>query len=63
MGFYTEIVCEGCSTCITIGSIATKGSMRRIARKNGWSVGKYHLCPDCRKNRKKLVKEGWLKKN
>ena len=39
MGFCTEIVCDGCSMCITRGTIMTKGNMIRIARKQGWSVG------------------------
>ena len=61
MGFCTEIVCDACSNCLTRGRIVTKGSMVRMARGQGWSVGKYHLCPDCKKIRRKLIKDGWLK--
>lgn len=60
MGFCTEIVCDVCASCITRGTIVTKGNMIKIARKNGWSVGKYHLCPDCKKKRSQLIKDGWL---
>ena len=57
----TEIVCDVCALCITRQTIVTKGDMIKIARKNGWSVGKYHLCPDCKKIRGQLIKDGWLK--
>ena len=61
MAFCTEIICDACASCITIGTIATKGSMVRTARKQGWSIGKYALCPECKKKRKQLIKDGWLK--
>ncbi len=60
MGFCTEIVCDGCSEVIHRNYIVSKSLMTRIARKNGWSVGKLELCPECKKNRAKLKKEGWL---
>lgn len=61
MAFCTEIVCDGCSNCITRGTLVTKGHMISYARECGWSIGKYHLCPACKKNRKKLIAEGWLR--
>lgn len=61
MAFCTEIVCDACNDCITRGTLCTKGKIIHIARKAGWSVGKYHLCPECRGKRKQLIKEGWLK--
>ena len=60
MAFCTEIVCDACATCITRGTIVTKGGMIRDARTRGWSIGKYHLCPECRKKRRQLIKENWL---
>lgn len=60
MGFCTEIVCDACSVCITRGAIESKGHMISLARKQGWSVGKYHLCPECKKKRIQLIKDGWL---
>lgn len=60
MAFCTEIVCDACSDCITKGRLCTKGQMIRNARDQGWSIGKYHLCPECKKKRKQLIKEGWL---
>lgn len=60
MGFCTEMVCDVCTTCITRTTIMTKKDMIRIARNQGWSVGKYHLCPDCKKKRSQLIKDGWL---
>lgn len=61
MSFCTEIVCDGCCDCITIGKICTKSQMIHNARANNWSIGKYHLCPECKKKRKQLIKDGWLK--
>lgn len=60
MGFCTEIVCDGCSGVIHKNRIVSKGLMTSIARKQGWSVGKYTLCLECKKNKAKLKKDGWL---
>ena len=60
MAFYTEIECDSCNTSITRGTIVTKGEMVRTARSRGWSVGKYHLCPTCRKERNRLKKKGLI---
>lgn len=49
MSFCTEIVCDGCCDCITIGKICTESQMIHNARANNWSIGKYHLCPECKK--------------
>ena len=64
MSFETDIYCDGCGEVIFYcahDSVSTKGGMIRQARKQGWSIGKYHLCPKCKKNRTKLKKEGWIK--
>lgn len=60
LAFCTEIVCDGCSNTITRGTIVTKGRMIQLARSEGWSVGKFALCPDCKQKRRQLIKEGWL---
>ena len=60
MGFCTEVVCDGCADVIHRNRILSKGLITRIARKEGWSIGKYTLCPKCKKNRAKLKKDGWL---
>lgn len=61
MAFCTEIVCDGCGECISRTKICSKERMTRIARSDGWSVGKdIQLCSDCRKNKKQLKKEGWI---
>ncbi len=60
MAFCTEIICDACGDCITKSKIYKKGKMIHIARKAGWSFGKYCLCPECKNNRKQLIQEGWL---
>lgn len=63
MSFEVDIHCDGCGETIYIchhDRVVTKGLMIRKARKHGWSIGKYHLCPECRKKRNKLKAEGWL---
>lgn len=43
--------------CISRTKICSKERMTRIARSDGWSVGKdIQLCPDCKKNKKQLKK-------
>ena len=61
MAFCSEIVCDGCGVSISIMRIATKGEMIRLARSDGWSVGKWELCPDCRRKKAELLKNGWIK--
>lgn len=60
MAMATEMYCDGCNKVIHHDSIRTKGSMIRSARKQGWSVGKWDLCPYCRKNKKKLKEQGYI---
>ena len=63
MSFETDIHCDGCGETVYIcyhDYVATKKLMIAKARENGWSIGKYHLCPDCKAKREKLKKDGWL---
>lgn len=46
------IVCENCGTA-DFYSLVPKSWITKWAREKGWSIGKQHLCPDCRKNKKK----------
>ena len=57
MGFISGICCDGCGLEMYFESIEPKYMIVDRARKNGWSVGKLHLCPQCRKNKKELKKE------
>lgn len=57
----TEVYCDGCGETLHIHGIWNKGSITLYARKNGWSVGKYDLCPNCKGRRAQLKKEGWIK--
>lgn len=45
------IVCENCVTA-DFYSLVPKSWITKWAREKGWSIGKQHLCPDCRKNKK-----------
>lgn len=63
MSFELDIHCDACGNTLYYCShtnVPTKGFMIRQARKSGWSVGKYHLCPECKKNISKLKKEGMI---
>lgn len=61
MALATEMYCDGCGEIRHFNSCIGRTVMERMARKDGWSVGKYHLCPVCRKNKKQLIKDGWIK--
>ena len=58
--FETTIICDGCGGVISYAQIVNKTGMTMTARKKGWSIGKYHLCPECKKKRSQLKKEGRL---
>lgn len=60
MSFETAVHCEGCGDTYYICDIVPKRLMVKKARDYGWSIGKYHLCPECKKKRSQLKKEGWL---
>lgn len=63
MSFETDIHCDSCGASVYIchhDYVATKKIMIKKARENGWAIGKYHLCPDCKGKREKLKKDGWL---
>jgi len=60
MSLCTEIYCDGCGVGLRYSGCIGKTHIQRWARKDGWSIGKYDLCPDCKKNRKQLKKDGWI---
>lgn len=61
MSFKTSICCDGCGDSLYCMDILTKQYITSSAREFGWSVGKYHLCPECKKKRAALIKEGYLR--
>lgn len=61
MAIATEMYCDGCGALRHFNGAVGKNLMERLARKDGWSIGKYHLCPECKeKGIIRLKKEGWL---
>jgi Fe2+ or Zn2+ uptake regulation protein len=62
MALATEMYCDGCGEIRHFNNCIGKVAMERWARQDGWSIGKYHLCPECRKKKSQLIKEGWLTK-
>ncbi len=42
------LTCDRCESHYTNADIGIKSFMEE-ARKEGWSLGKRHLCPDCKK--------------
>lgn len=61
MCFETAIYCDGCGEALNWGKVISKTTIVAIARRNGWSIGKNHLCTECRKKKSKLKMEGWIK--
>lgn len=61
MAIATEMYCDACGETIHRSKAISKTTMELLAKVDGWSVGKYHLCPECKaKGVKRLKKEGWL---
>lgn len=58
MSFETAVHCDGCGDTIFICQIVPKWLITEKARESGWSMGKYHLCPECKKKRGQLKKDG-----
>ena len=46
--FATSIFCDKCGCGLQFSSIEPKWFVVKKAREDGWSVGKRHLCPECR---------------
>lgn len=47
--------CDVCGKMLYYKRIYGKGELTRMLRKNGWSVGEYTKCKDCRPKPKKVV--------
>lgn len=52
--FETSISCDRCGYGFSYPNIEPKWFMTKVAREEGWPVGKKHLCPNCRE---KITKE------
>lgn len=50
MAFYTVAICDQCGNTIYIKGVVTKRLLVfHIREREGWTVGKKHLCEKCRK--------------
>jgi len=56
----TEMYCDGCGKIRHYSGCVCNIHMEKLARKDGWSIGKWDLCPDCKKQKQKLKREGWI---
>ena len=59
MAFRKLIECDGCSTYMDYSKYVNISIMTKDARAKGWSVGKWHLCPECKNDIeiKKMLKD------
>jgi hypothetical protein len=48
----TVIQCDKCDDFLISTRVTPKWLMEWIARRNGWTCGKQHLCQNCRKKKK-----------
>lgn len=49
----TSIFCDKCGNGFSFDGIEPKWFMIEMARKKGWSIGKRHLCPNCRERKRR----------
>lgn len=54
--FQTSIFCDCCGNGFSFPDVVSKKVMVSVARKDGWSIGKQHLCPKCREMAKERKK-------
>lgn len=54
--FQTSIFCDCCGSGFSFPDVVSKKVMVSVARKDGWSIGKQHLCPKCREMAKERKK-------
>lgn len=56
MAFLKGIECDACENRVEYNGVISNKVLAKLARKTyGWSIGKYHLCDECKKS--KLAKE------
>lgn len=60
MAMATEMYCDGCGEIRHYNGCVGKILMVRLARKDGWSIGKWDLCPSCKNQKHRLKREGWI---
>jgi NAD-dependent SIR2 family protein deacetylase len=53
MGFIANVYCDKCGARYTNSSYYLKKDVVRHMRRQGWTMGKYDICPDCKKSRGK----------
>lgn len=51
--FYCGYQCDKCGRVQEYSAIISKHGLTMVARRDGWSVGTYVLCPNCRRGKKK----------
>lgn len=56
MAVYAVIECDRCGKTSWYGHIG-KTYILKWSRENGWSIGKQHLCPNCRKKKTTTTKD------
>lgn len=54
--FQTSVICDKCSEKLSYRDNIHKNIMIMLARDHGWTMGKYHLFPNC-KNRNRQIKK------
>ena len=54
--FVTSIYCDKCGIGLQFSSIEPKWFVVKKAREYGWSIGKRHLCHECRDGSRKAGK-------
>lgn len=59
--FWSGITCDGCGQQLVYGNIMPQNRLIVLARQERWSIGKYHLCPSCKKKMKELIEGRYLK--
>ena len=45
--FYTSCQCDFCKRITSYSGICSKKLMTALMRKEGWTIGKYHICGIC----------------
>ncbi len=49
MSFFSGFACDECGVRHGLFGVYAASQLTAIARRGGWTVGKQHLCPKCRK--------------
>jgi hypothetical protein len=52
---WTAILCDKCGIGFQLPGSTPKWLMERLARKKGWTCGKQHLCPKCKRGKRQVT--------